>query len=332
MKAKNPAHLMAGLAMTSLLFTACDKRAPMAPERDTEFQSAIDATYALQVISDVDMVCSYACENDLATRKAFFWEAPGSNPQNKVTVSAADHYINVSFNNALCRDGHQRDGTIRIQFNPDLLPNADYYRDYGFWCRVMFIEYKVDGFNVSLRNDLRIKNLAASPTWDPRNTPLSWSINGDFDLKLADGTGKDVHCNLNLVKTLSNTSDPAVFTGKESMINWNKALLAYTGSAFGETGGNVPFKYTIRTGQPIVRDFQCSPEQVSSLTPDERPRSPYQEYHPFVNGVADFSTADRYPRVVYYGAEDGSSAPCDNSGVIMIKGISYPVDFLKDYR
>jgi hypothetical protein len=56
-----------------------------------------------------------------------------------------------------------------------------------------------------------------------------------------------------------------------------------------------------------------------------------EEFHPFKDGVATFSTADKYPRQIYYGNEGTSdlAAQCDNSGVVLIKGISYPIDFKK---
>ena len=58
-------------------------------------------------------------------------------------------------------------------------------------------------------------------------------------------------------------------------------------------------------------------------------------YHPFVNGTASFTTAALYPRVIHYGPEErveNVNANCDNAGTVTIKGISYPIDFIKAYN
>lgn len=333
MKTTKKVSYVLGLAAIGLL-TGCEKKPIMEPIPDKEFQSSVDVIYAMQVITDIDMACSYAVENDNEDPGCFFYHAPGSPAQNIVTVvrdnSLTHRGFNISFNDAICRDGHLRSGTIRIVFPSDNL-NTRYYRDPEFYGKVALIDYRIDGWKVSLRNDFAVKNLAAI-TYDPQKTKLSWSLNGDFDFKHPSDPAKNMHCNVDLLKTLSNTSDRNVFPNRQSMIKWDLALTEYRGSVFGETSANVPFKYKIKDAEPMLRNFQCAPENVKSVPNTEAPRSHYQQSHPFINGVAEFTTSDKYPRVIYYGSEDGSAPSCDNSGVIMIKGISYPIDFVKEYN
>ena len=62
------------------------------------------------------------------------------------------------------------------------------------------------------------------------------------------------------------------------------------------------------------------------------------EFHPFKNGIVSFTVGSAYPRQIYYGNEVESQIPapeeqlpaqCDNKGIVLIKGISYRVDFMK---
>jgi hypothetical protein len=236
----------------------------------------------------------------------------------------------MSFNDVMCRDGHRRSGTILSYFDSGI-PNTYYYHDPSYFTKVKLINYQIDGWSVSLRNDFTIKNLAPY-TYNPKTTNLTWSLNGDFDLKHPSDPTKNMHCNVDLVKTLRNTSDVKVMATKTSSINWQLSVTECRGSMFGEVSNNIPFKMKINDKKPLVRDFQCAPEYVNSVKGTEAPRSPYQGYHPFIDGVAEFTPAQKYPRVIYYGAENGSAPSCDNSGVIMIKGNSYPVDFKKVYE
>ena len=91
----------------------------------------------------------------------------------------------------------------------------------------------------------------------------------------------------------------------------------------------VPFTYTVGTDKPLVRDYRCSPDKAIGISTTPSVAIINSEFHPIVNGVASFTTGtstDKAPRVIDYGTE---GAPCDNSGTIYIKGISYKVDFKK---
>lgn len=321
------------LAPVSFLLVACEKRSVMAPEPDKEFQSSVDVSWALQVISDIDMVCSHSGEDDLADETNFFWETPESLSPNTLTPSrdSVGKYISMSFNEVICRDGHTRSGTISMNYKPSN-PNANYYRDFEFKGKVQLFNYKIDGWSVSLLNDFTITNNVNKFDYDPKTANLSWTLNGDFEFKHPTDPSKNMHCNATIIKTLKNAASTGVFPSRFNAIKWKLAVVEYKGTIFGETSGSVPFKYVIRDSKPLVRDFQCSPENVKSFTGTETPRSPYQQHHPLIDGIADFTTSGLYPRVIYYGSEDGSSPSCDNSGVIMIKGISYPIDFQKVYN
>lgn len=335
MKLRKTTSGFAALAGVAILCTACPKKRIQAePQPDTEFQSSVDASYALQAVTDIDQITAYVCElQQTPASGGFFWESPGSAPDRKVSVSSNGAGVwHASFNKVLSRDGHYRDGTLRVIYNPENVPNEDYYRDYSFDASVVFFQYRVDDFQVTVRNDFKITNLVPSFNFDPKTTKLSWSITGDLDLKHITDASKNMHVNVNLVKTLVNTADPQVYTGRETPIKWAKARFEYTGTVTGETPGGVPYKYAISNSRPLLRDLQCSPEQAQSLGSSGQPRSVYQELHPFIDGVAEMTTADKYPRVIYYGAEDGSAPACDNSGIIMIKGISYPIDFRREYK
>jgi len=323
------------LAASAIFMFGCKKEKDTEIEPDMEFQSSVDISYALQVITDVDMVCSYSGENDVDFSR-FFRHVPTSVTPSVVTVSRDTvlEMISVSFNNAVCRDGHKRDGTIAMSFK-NANPNAKYYRDFAFAGKVLLINYKVDDWKISAKGDLIIRNLVAPVNYSPTTTNLNWSITGDFYLKHPTDSSKDMHCYAALTKTLTNTSNKLVFPpSKQAAINWSIATVEYKGTMYGETSRNVPFKFAIDEARPLLRDFVCSPDKVYGTVVGTNSVTPRIElYTPFTGGAASFTTSTKYPRVIYYGPEDPSQPPsCDNTGAVMIKGISYPIDFKKVYK
>lgn len=327
------------LAATALFMIGCKKEKDTEIEPDKEFQSSVDISYATQVITDIDMICAYGGENDMDLSR-FFRNTPASVAPNTVTVSRDTvlKYVFISFNKAMCRDGHVRDGSIGMNYaNPN--PNSKYYRDFGFTGKILLINYKIDEWSVKLRNDFQVNNLVTPVNYSTSTTNLSWSMTGDFDLKNPTDSSKNMHCNINFVKTLKNTSDKVVFLPtKQAAINWSLAVVEYKGTMFGETNRNVPFKLAVLDSRPLVRDFTCSPDKVYGTTVGTNSVTPRVEmYTPFTNGVVSFTTSTKYPRTIYYGSEEKTDvpsvdAPCDNSGAVMIKGISYPIDFKKVYK
>lgn len=323
------------LAAAAVFMFSCKKEKNTEIEPDKEFQSSIDISYAMQVISDIDMICSYAGENDVDFSRYFRHVPALATTPSVVTISrdTANEIIYVSFNNAICRDGHKRDGTISMEYK-NANPNAKYYRDFAFYGRVRLFAYKVDDWQISLRNDFAITNLVAPVNYSPTTTNLSWKMTGDFDLKNPADAKKNMRCNVNFVKTLKNTAVKTVFPNKLSAINWSIAVCEYKGSMFGETSGGEPFKYQISDTRPMVRNFTCSPDKVYGTTVATNSVTPkYEMYTPFTGGVASFTTSTKYPRVIYYGSENPAQPDeCDNAGAVMIKGISYPIDFKKVYK
>jgi hypothetical protein len=117
--------------------------------------------------------------------------------------------------------------------------------------------------------------------------------------------------------------------------------------------------------KPLIRDFTCSSDPIYGVSQGSvLTTTPIignvSRHHPFVRGIMSYTpgvgTADqRYPRKIYFGDElmhqgddngklndwdpnmmvantstlAGDRAPCDNTGEILIKGITYRIDFRK---
>ncbi len=322
-------------ALGLLLVAGCEKKPNKAPEADKELQSSVDVSYANLVISDIDMICSFVGEN---TDPKFYMHVtePGNTPVDW-SRTQSDDYVFVAFNNTKCLDGHVRNGTIAMSY-ARVNPNARYYRDFEFKGEVALINYRVDGWRVELNNVFKITNQLPVFNFDPKTTPLSWKMTGDFTLKHPTDASKNMHCNVDLLKTLANTSNPAVFApSRQSAINWSLSVVEYKGSVFGETSANIPFTYEVNENNPLVRDFGCFPDKVAAVSVvSGSVNTRYEEFHPFTKGLASFTTDHLYPRQIAYGNEaDGNArtaAQCDNTGIVTIKGILYPVDFKKEYK
>lgn len=334
--------LSASLVASLAFFTAgCKKTPNEAPEPDKEFQSTVDVHFAKMVITDIDMVCSFVGENDLNPK--FYLAEPNSINTVTVNRSLVNDYLFVSFNNTRCVDGRVRNGTIAMSYD-NINPNARYYRDYQFEGKISLFNYKVDGWDVTLNNTFFVTSLLPSPGYDPKSTKLSWRLNGDFSFTNPADASKNMRCNVDFVKTLANSTDPAVFNaGKQSAITWSLATVEYRGSMFGTTSGSVPFTYQIEDKNPLVREFSCYPDKIAGLGAPPTFKSWNSEFHPFAKGQASFKTGDLYPRLIAYGNEQGEygdlakdpkdlTYQCDNKGVVTIKGISYPVDFTAAYK
>jgi hypothetical protein len=325
--------------------TGCDKKPNVAPEPDKEFQSTVDLQFAQMVITDIDMICSFVAEggNSLEVPKFYMEEEPGAVNSVTVTNDIQAKYLFVSYNNTKCIDGRVRNGTIVMNY-AYTNPNARYYRDFEFEGKVSLTNYKVDGWDVTLNNSFIVTNKLASPAYDSKTTKLSWRMNGDFNLKYPADPSKNMRVNADLVKTLANTSDPAVFpVSHQSAIQWSLAVVEYKGTMFGTTSGNVDYTYQIDDKNPLARDFSCFPDQVGGLGASPSFKTWKSEFHPFTKGQASLKTGNLYPRVIAYGNEQGEygdlakdpkdlTYQCDNNGVVTIKGIAYPIDFKEDYK
>lgn len=264
----------------------------------------------------------------------------------------------------LCADGRKRAGTVGVHFTvnkndvpspiqPDIVTeNSIYFRRYGFGALLSFSQYYVDDYSIVTTNadfvedgqNVTIKNNLTSSVYSVAASNLSWDIKGNFKVK----KGSDsTLCHINITKVLLSSNNPSVFpppsggNGTDAPIKWgwinpknpnDGVKVGYYGTVSGFTSGHVPFNYEIKKEQMVIRDFACYPDQISGITVSQSGSVTAQkeEYHPFVNGIASFTTGDLYPRQIYYGgSENSGEAQCDNSGAVLIKGISYPIDFLK---
>lgn len=327
------------LAASALLVLGCNKKDNIAPEPDTEFQSAVDVTWANMVITDIDQICAFVGENDLYPK--FYMPAPNQSTI-VVTRDTVAKYLFVSFNDTKCVDGRLRDGTIAMNYTYGN-PNAKYYHDFEFVGNIQLINYKIDGWKIKQRNTFFVRNKVTPVNWDTKTTKLSWNLNGDFDLIHPKDSTKNIHINVDYTKTLLGTSNPSIFpVSKQAAINWTMASVSYKGSSFGETAGKTPFTFAFidKEATPVIRDFTCYPDKVVGVSVGTSTGSPapvvfprYEEYHPFIGGAANFTTSTLYPRVIHYGSEQSDVAnQCDDEGVITIKGISYPVNFVKENK
>lgn len=332
------------LAVSAALFSGCGKKVtPTAPVADTELQTSIDASHALFMVTDAEMIGAFISDNTLIPD--FYMPSAVSIGSVSPVQNLDAEFISFGFNRTTCLDGRLRDGTVILDraidpvLNSNANANSRYYRRFGFSCKLTLSEYTVDGWRIVTTNgDNSVEgqpcvviNKLDAENWNPATTNLTWSIKGNFKIK----KGADsMFIHVDLTKTLLNTSDASVFPVNKTNIKWVNATVGYSGKVSGVTFGNVPFNMEILPEQQIKRDFKCFPDKISGVvlgaagSTTVSPR--YEEFHPFITGVASFTTAQLYPRQIYYGgSEYDGEGQCDNSGAVLIKGISYPVDFKK---
>ena len=211
-----------------------------------------------------------------------------------------------------------------------------------------------------------VANLMES-NYSAANTPIKWRIVGDFIFRHPIDPSKDMQISVDLVKTLVNSADNTIYNQSVigANINWSNfvpainsqsinptianrsALLAYTGVVSGTGADGAKFRMVIDEKHPLMRDFTCYPDKIGGITQAGNGKGLvpiYNEFHPFNQGIASFTTAcknnpdihvegvsDVYPRQIYFANEDqpGLDMQCDNAGIVLIKGISYRVDFRK---
>ena len=283
------------------------------------------------------MICSFIGENNFYPK--FYIPVAGS-PTFEVNV-ATPGQITVSFNKTKCADGRVRDGSIMLVFgydpffNPGNIPNTKYYRQYGFVGRVSLISYKVDGWLVTKKvgtaYDLIIRN--KRPNADrPIVDKISWTIEGKLEFTDTLNTLPSITWEGMIIKTLPLISDPkaendygfkqdSVFKNAPppaldiNPINWQKAKVYYTGSFTGVTSFSLPYSYKIYDATPVERNFTCYPDKVSGVTLTNTVgvvSASYEEFHPFVGGVASFTTSTKYPREIYFDNTANAFGGTDN--------------------
>lgn len=198
------------------------------------------------------------------------------------------------------------------------------------------------------------------------NTPIRWRFVGDFTFTHPTDPSKNMSVSVDLVKKLVNSTDKKIYdqSTRGATINWSNfftgtstqptpsvattaAYVAYTGTVSGNTQNGAKFRMVIDSLHPLIRDFLCYADKIGGVTVTTTtagivPR--YQEFHPFIQGISSFTTgldatdiysagkSSIYPRQIYFGNEDNdpnSTGSCDNTGLVLIKGIGYKVDLRK---
>jgi hypothetical protein len=333
------------LALSAAFVYSCKPKPAVAPEADTEVESAVYASYANYLISDIDMACTFLGDNSYT--KTFYSLYPGSS--GTVTAvrdtSGSEDQLVMAWNKTRCMDGNVRDGSIFM--NAKQLPNQRYARDPRWEGRIRFENYQVNGWNIQLWdsvNPMYLKNTLTDFGYNPLVTNITWEISGKVKIIHPTDPNKNMVWEGRLYKTLDNTKEKDVFDPrKQSSINWFKAHASYYGKfegsgpqidEDGKVTPNVRYAMEIHKEAPLKRDFTCSPDKVSGIAFTNTVgviELRADEHHPFIQGVASFSVGSAYPRQIYYGNEGDSRLPsqCDNVGEVLIKGMSYRIDFMK---
>lgn len=319
------------MALLLPAFYGCPKsKSALAPEPDMELQSSIDAVFATFLVTDIEMVCAHVAQNDNAPD--FYIAQPGEDPSKFIYFNPAGqtNYV-ATFNDMKCKDGRRRKGTIIVNY-ANTNPNAKYYSNYQFTGKGTMSAYYVDGWLIRTVGGVpfEITNELKTAAFDPKVTNLVWTIKGNFELIHPTDPSKNMTWSGELSKTLVNTSQSDVYTANRPLpIDWTKAIVNYTGKVKGTTSGNVPFELSINPYFPLIRDFMCYPSEIGGIETTSPLKTWKNEFHPFISGKLDFKTGAKYPRQIFLGNEgvEGSLMQCDNSGIVLIKGNSYAVDF-----
>lgn len=358
--------LSLGAAVLALILTSpgCKKKeANVEPVADTETQSAVDAMWATYAITDVAQLCGFMGE-DQFTENFYVNANPADGVNYQLINDTNGRQKAVTWRNGpiLCKDGRKREGSVFMYYkkdpisNPDANANSRYFRDFGFVGNIAFQDFKVDGWQISLFNPAErvyVYNKMTTDKYDPTKVKLTWLIAGKFLLAHPTDASKNIVWDGRLFKVLTNSTDKDIFAvTRQGQIRWVRpdlkpakaALIHYYTEAnrpiAGFTGTNKPFLLTVNEQTPLVRDFLCSGDPVASVTPSVNGTTTeylpvIEEHHPFIKGIASFTTGlpseNKYPRQIYCGNEATSDQPvqCDNTGVVLIKGNSYPVNFRK---
>jgi hypothetical protein len=351
------------LISVSTLFVGCNKKPNVPPVADEETKSAVDASLANFIVTDVDMITAFLCTENIQKPKYQTTIKPAPNDIDAYYNNSGVRVVNMTWDKGTrCRDGRIREGSIFIRYYNLLYQPTDvqnqnnkYYRDFEFVANITFSQYMVDSIKVEdatvANNDeqaqaLFVKNLR--PNGNKPVTDLSWSIEGSLiftDIRNTTRTEPVMSWSGKLVKRIKNLETSKSFTNTSanfSQINWDFTAPEYTGSFSGVTSYSVPYACKIYDATPLVRDFSCFPDKISSVATTNSVgivNPSFEEFHPFVSGVASFTSGTLYPREIYFDNVDNTyggggeiislPAQCDNKGAIQIKGVYFPVDFRK---
>jgi hypothetical protein len=352
-------YLGATVLVTAFLVIACNKKSPnVAPVADTDTQTAVDAAWATYIITDVDQICAFMGEDQFDANFYLPRNNSGNNYEVVRDLNASQKAITWRNGPVLCVDGRQREGSIFIQYgldvvsNPNANANSRYYRDFGFVANIAFQDFRVDGWQIDLfdpSSRAYIYNKMSTDVYDPKTQRLTWLIAGKFLIKHPSDPSKNIVWDGKLYKVLVNSTDKDIFNpSKQVAINWKMSgssngkagLVNYYGHIEGSTSVGQPFEMDIKEVTPLVRDFNCTADEIAAVDAATSGsatvfRPAFEEHHPFIQGIASFTTTNssgsKYPRQIYFGNEGSPDQPvqCDNTGVVLIKGNSYPINFRK---
>ena len=337
------------LATAALFIVGCNKKTNKEPEQDLEFQSSKDVAFANQCVADLDMICGYMGENQLLG--AFFMPAPNSGGAITTTVLPGNVLQVVYSGSVTCKDGKRRDGTIQMAFaSVPLVNGAGFLREPGYSATVTLTNFWVDGWKIDDVTPFLITNTMAT-NYSPAADKLNWTIKGEFTIDNVADDSKSMTWKGTLKKTCVNSTSAVVFAPTKLLpINWSTV---YTGTNITSPGAIINYEsvtditgftsktqaytFAIEKENPLVRDFGCAPDKVLGvITGTGTPVVIYSEWHPFVGGIANFTTSTAKviapstkgePRKINF-SNDGAST-CDNAGKVAIKGVDYTLDFMK---
>jgi hypothetical protein len=337
MKMKNfNLGITALFAASALFFTSCKKETNVVPEPDVEFESSVDAAYANSLATEIDITAGYVGENQYLS--SFFATNSGSTKTITVVPDTLNKRYIVTYNQAQCTDGKYRDGQVVFNYSLSVGPNNPrYYRSENIKYQVTFSNFQVDSFKIvnSTNMPLTIQNITPI-NYNPTTTNLTWTIEGKLKMKRVSDSTKFMTWEGKLTKVLKNTNEAAVFNpGKLAPINWAVynntvnigAMVEYSGTISGLVSSSTTYKMEIKDGKAFARNFKCAPDKVFTIATTPSIAVVPSEWHPFVKGEATLTIGGKEePRTLELGDD---TAPCDNSGLVSVKGISYQVNFKK---
>jgi hypothetical protein len=351
MKMKRVIAAFTVLLVSSVAILSCKKETPnVAPEPDTEVQTAREASFAFNAITDIDMVCSYIAENQFYTNSYVDVKPDPLTPTNGSITANRDTfatYVVMSWYKTQCVDGKFREGSVFLRYNydPTLFPNQNrnsrYYREAGFAGKFTLTDYYVDGWKIENVSGVPayVYNLQTSSAFNPREVQLKWYMGGKFKFTKVAHPDTTMTVEFRLNKTLANSTSTLIYAGtttnKNFPIMWsNGAILEYDGDMTGTLTNGESFTYNINKEQPLVRDWKCSPDIYNGVAATATPGvyvPKVEQFHPVKKGVVTFVPGTKYPRQIYYGNEGDMelAEQCDNVGSVLIKGNSYKVTFMK---
>lgn len=316
----------------AILVTSCDnKKTNAEPTQDTEFQSTKDAVYAQSVAAEIAQIAIYAGDGGAGI---YLQNSQGGTAGISYTTLPGAH-IQLTYNNVVCRDGKKRDGVMDIFYTSSPASySANSSHEPGYYGTVNLTNFSVDGWAVNDSTPFIVHNVSTGPlaAFNPATDKLKWNVSGHLTVKNIADASKNMSWNGNLAMTVVNTN--IVLPVKQNPIIWTSSLTAncakveYTGDSKGLTGGSVPYTFSITPENPLVRSYSCSPDKVVSVvtTPSLAPL--YSEWHPFISGIATFTTeGSKEPRKIDFSNE--GNPDCDNAGKVTIKGVDSPIDFMK---